>query len=167
MNKLFFTVLASTVLLFASCSKSKDECAYSDLAITATASEIAAIQTYLTNNTLTATQHTSGLFFKVNAAGSGSTPGLCSIVTVRYTGKFMSNGVIFETSPATGVQFQLGQLIPGWQKGIPLIQKGGRITLYLPPSLAYGAQDVRDNTGAIIIPANSTLIFDIELLDVQ
>jgi FKBP-type peptidyl-prolyl cis-trans isomerase FkpA len=55
----------------------------------------------------------------------------------------------------------LGQLIVGWQKGLPLISSGGKITLYIPPSLGYGS------AAAGSIPANSILIFDIELISVS
>ncbi|HAD33478.1 MAG TPA: FKBP-type peptidylprolyl isomerase, partial [Chitinophagaceae bacterium] len=57
-----------------------------------------------------------------------------------------------------GVSFGLDGLIVGWQEGIPLIGAGGKIKLYLPPSLAYGS-NANGN-----IPANSSLIFDIDLL---
>ena len=59
------------------------------------------------------------------------------------------------------VQFNLSGLIIGWQEGIPLIAPGGSITLYLPPSLAYGSTAVGS------IPANSILVFTIDLLAVN
>jgi FKBP-type peptidyl-prolyl cis-trans isomerase FkpA len=61
----------------------------------------------------------------------------------------------------------LGQLIIGWQKGLPLIKSGGSITLFIPPSLGYGNQDIRNSSGAVIIPANSNLKFTIDLVSVQ
>ena len=72
----------------------------------------------------------------------------------------MENGSVFDQNQA-GVTFTLSQLILGWQKGIPLIKKGGSIKLYLPPSLGYGCNAV----GAI--PPGSNLIFSIDLIDVQ
>ena len=68
------------------------------------------------------------------------------------------NNVKFDEN-LTGTTFALGGLILGWQKGIPLIQKGGSINLYIPPSLGYGA----NATGSI--PANSILVFTIQLVD--
>jgi len=60
----------------------------------------------------------------------------------------------------------LGATILAWQKGIPLLKRGGEIKLYIPPSLGYGYTDLVDrNTNAVIIPANSTLLFDVKLLD--
>jgi FKBP-type peptidyl-prolyl cis-trans isomerase FkpA len=58
-------------------------------------------------------------------------------------------------------------LIEGWKIGLPLIQKSGKIKLYIPPSLGYGASDIKDNNGVVVIPANSMLIFDVSLVDFQ
>lgn len=55
----------------------------------------------------------------------------------------------------------------GWQKGLPYIKGGGKIKLYIPPSLGYGAKDVKDDMGNVIIPANSILVFSLELTDVK
>jgi FKBP-type peptidyl-prolyl cis-trans isomerase FkpA len=169
MNKRVFAILA-IVLVFAGCSKSKNEgCGLTEAQVTASASEIAVIQAYLTANSLTATQHSSGLFYTIVTAGTGTTtPAICSSITVKYTGRFL-NGTIFDNNNNNVVpaQFLLGRLIPGWQKAIPLIKKGGSIKLYIPPSLGYGSQDVKNNAGVVVIPGNSTLIFDMDLLDVQ
>ena len=85
-------------------------------------------------------------------------PTVSSNVTVNYTGK-LTNGNTFDSGK--GVSFGLNQLITGWQYGIPLIAPGGSITLYLPPSLAYGSRATVD------IPANSVLIFTIDLVRVN
>ena len=84
---------------------------------------------------------------------------LSSTITVKYTGK-LTNGTIFDQNQ-TGASFVLSSLILGWRKGLPLIQKGGSIILYIPPSLGYGCSSVGG------IPPGSNLVFDIELLDVQ
>jgi FKBP-type peptidyl-prolyl cis-trans isomerase FkpA len=149
-----------------SCSKSDAAgCNLAEPQITAPAAEVAAVQAYLTASAITASAHPSGFFYSIGVQGSGATPGLCSTVTVKYTGR-LTTGTVFDSN-TTGIQFQLGSLIAGWQKGIPLIQKGGKIKLFIPPSLGYGANPVRDGIGNILIPANSILVFDIELLDVQ
>lgn len=124
-----------------------------------TAAEVASLQAYITSNSLTATQHPDGFFYRIITQGTGATPTLASTVTVKYTGT-LTNGSIFDQS-TTGVSFVLSQLILGWRKGLPLIQKGGSIILYLPPSLGYGCS----SAGAI--PPGSNLIFSIELIDVQ
>ncbi len=92
---------------------------------------------------------------------------LCSTVAVFYRAGFF-NGKGFD-STATGAPaiFQLGQVIPGWQKALPLVAKGGDITLYIPPSLAYGSKSVKDSSGNVVIPANSNLVFRVLIADVQ
>ncbi len=123
-----------------------------------TAAEVSAVQAHLTANSITATQHPSGLFYKINVQGTGATPTATSRVTVKYTGK-LTNGSVFDQN-TTGTTFTLNQLITGWQIGLPLIQKGGSIDLYLPPTLGYGCNSVGG------IPAGSITIFNIELIDV-
>jgi FKBP-type peptidyl-prolyl cis-trans isomerase FkpA len=61
------------------------------------------------------------------------------------------------------VAFSLLGVIQGWTNGVPLIKKGGKIKLYIPPALGYGANTTSDGR----IPGNSILIFDVELLDFQ
>jgi FKBP-type peptidyl-prolyl cis-trans isomerase len=74
----------------------------------------------------------------------------------------LANGTIFD-STATGqtATFQLGKVIVGWQKGIPLVSSGGNITLFIPPTLAYGP------SGSGPIPPNAILVFDIDLVGVN
>ena len=160
-KKLLFIVALPIAIV--SCSKDDKSCGLTLSTAIAPASEVAAVQAYLTSNSITATQHPSGIFYKINQQGSGATPGACSTVTVKYKGT-LTSGAGFDSSYAVspgGVPFTLGGLIPGWQLGIPVIQKGGSIDLYIPPSLGYGA----NANGPI--PANSILIFKIDLVDVQ
>jgi FKBP-type peptidyl-prolyl cis-trans isomerase FkpA len=114
---------------------------------------------------LVAIQHCSGLFYRVENAGSGSTPGPCANISVKYTAYFL-NGTILEqqTSPVT---FSLGNTIRAWRIALPLIKAGGRVVFYIPPSLAYGAQDIKDQNGNVVIPANSYLFFEVDLVAVQ
>lgn len=145
-----------------SCNKKDESCNYTDSNVTASASEIANVQGYLSANNITATQHPSGFFYKITQTGSGSAVvNLCSNITIKYVGK-LTNGTIFDQTTGSETRtFELGNLIIGWQKGIPLISSGGKITLYIPPSLGYGS-----NPNGII-PANSILVFDIELIAVS
>lgn len=165
-RRLFFMLALPLVL--AACGKS-DKCPYTTSTAVAGTAEIADLKTFLDTNSLAYTQHPSGIFYKTIIRGSGTVPGPCSNVTVKYIGR-LTNGTAFDSSykrEPDGLTFTLGELIAGWQIGIPLIQKGGSITLYIPPSLGYGQQDLRDNYGNISVPANSTLIFNIELVNVQ
>ena len=164
MRKLSLCLLA--VLFFATgCFKNNNACSYTENNIVAPASETTALENYLFSNGITsAVKHPAGFYYEVVNSGTGAKPALCSIVNVAYTGK-LTNGNTFDSQ--TSLSFQLGALIEGWRKGLPLIQKGGSIKLYIPPSLGYGAVDVKDNQGNVVVPANSILIFDIDLMEVQ
>jgi FKBP-type peptidyl-prolyl cis-trans isomerase FkpA len=165
MLKKLFAFIAIAIL-FVSCKKATtNSCPYTASTAVAPASEITALQGYITANHPTAVQHSSGVFYEISAAGTGATPGVCSTITVKYTGT-LTNGSKFDEN-LTGYTNTLGGLIQGWQRALPLIKAGGSITLYIPPSLGYGSQDIRNNSGAIIIPANSILIFTIQLVAVQ
>ncbi len=137
----------------------EQNCDYNACSFVAPATEIAAVQTYLTDNSITATQHCSGAFYIIDAAGSGATPNVCSFINANYVGK-LTNGTVFDQGTFQQ-PLQLGQLVRGWVNTIPLIKQGGKIRLYLPPSLGYGSQA----NGSI--PANSILIFDLELTFIQ
>lgn len=163
MMKLITGCLLLTVV-FCGCLKKDIGCPYKVENKIAPVSEEQAILNYLSGNSLTATKHGSNMYYEVVQGGTGNTPGMCSNVIVQYTGK-LANGNIFDSKNAAA--FTLGSLIEGWKVGLPLIKKGGRIRLYIPPTLGYGMVDVKNDTGAIVVPANSILIFDITLSDVQ
>lgn len=150
-------------MLFSGCLKSNKGCPYKESDAVAPANEQQAVEAYLSANAITAVKHSSGLYYQIVAPGSGKTPQLCSSVSVGYTGK-LTTGTQFDQ--ANLVTFDVGRVIVGWQKGLPLIQKGGHIRLYIPPSLGYGAYDIKNN-GVVVIPANSILIFDVEMFDVN
>lgn len=126
--------------------------------ITAPAAEIAALQTYIDTNGITAIKDTRGFFYKIDSLGNGASPNVCSNVNVSYVGSFL-NGTIFDQSP--DITFNLSQLIYAWQEALPLLKAGGRITLYVPPSLGYGANTYGS------IPGNSYLKFIIVLKGVS
>ena len=162
-NILLGFILLSAVCI--SCSKNDQACNLPDSTIVASAAETANVETYLTNAGITgAIKHSSGFYYKITQTGTGAAiVNLCSVVSVKYAGK-LTNGTYFDpTTPGTtsSASFRLGDVIVGWQKGLPLISAGGKITLYIPPSLGYGSAAVGP------IPANSILIFDIELVGVQ
>jgi FKBP-type peptidyl-prolyl cis-trans isomerase FkpA len=157
-KKLFFIIVLPLVMAACNKKSTTDNCNSTGVP---DAAEIATLQSYITTNSITATQDPGGFFYTIVTPGSGVTPTLSSNVTVRYTGKLL-NGTVFDSNTsAAGISFVLSQLIRGWQLGIPLIKKGGSINLYLPPSLAYGCY------ASGPIPGNSSLIFNIELVDVQ
>ena len=161
--KRFFAFL-SAVALLSSCSKKVDDkCQYDPCAIAAPASEVTQLEAYLSTNSITATKHCSGMYYTIDAAGSGASATACSTVGVTYKGQ-LTNGTVFDQRTTS---FELDQVIAAWTKGVPLIKTGGKIKLYCPPSLAYGSQVVRDPvTGNTVIPANSILVFEVTLNNV-
>jgi FKBP-type peptidyl-prolyl cis-trans isomerase FkpA len=116
---------------------------------------------FVAKNSIPAIKHSSGLYYQIITPGTGNfTFTGTTRVSVNYEGKLL-NGKVFDKSNST-VTFNLGNLIQGWQIGIPLIQKGGKIRLIIPSSLAY-----QRSSPSSAIPANSVLDFTIELINVQ
>ncbi len=99
-------------------------------------------------------------------AGTGAEATAGSTVSVNYVGT-LENGKKFDSSYDRNQPFSFvlgaGQVIKGWDEGVAGMKIGGKRKLVIPPTLAYGNQDV----GNGLIPANSTLIFEVELLGVQ
>jgi FKBP-type peptidyl-prolyl cis-trans isomerase len=96
--------------------------------------------------------------------GTGAVVATGDVATVHYTGT-LTNGNVFDSSRTANRPYSFrvgaGQVIRGWDAGVPGMRVGGRRKLTIPPSMAYGSQ------GQGSIPPNSTLIFDIELLSVS
>ncbi|MBS1763204.1 MAG: FKBP-type peptidyl-prolyl cis-trans isomerase [Bacteroidetes bacterium] len=159
-------LLLAIPFVFSSCFKDKEtECIYTPASRVAPDEEIVTLRNWLDANGIVATLHPSGMFYTINSAGTGKTPEVCKTMVVKYVGS-LQNGGIFDSN-STGITLLLGQLIDGWKYGLPLIKEGGTITLYIPPALGYGYSDYRDQNGSIRIPANSYLIFTIDLLEVN
>lgn len=100
---------------------------------------------------------------KTVSPGNGSKPSVGQEVTVHYTGKLL-NGKVFDSSVTRNKPFKfklgVGQVIRGWDEGVARMSIGEKAILTCPPEYAYGKQDV----GNGLIPANSTLIFEVELI---
>jgi FKBP-type peptidyl-prolyl cis-trans isomerase len=161
MKKYLFALLIAAVA--AGCGKEK--CEYNECAVVAPASEIQSLQNYLTANNITATQHCSGIFYTVEQPGNGDWPAACDRATVRYQGR-LTNGTIFDPRGGSGAamstaDFQLNGLITGFTNGVLQIKEGGKVTIYIPPSLGYGSRQAGD------IPPNSNLIFTVELVAIH
>ncbi len=97
--------------------------------------------------------------------GTGPAVNLKSTITVNYTGAIAATGIIFQSSKDSGkpVTFNLSQVIPGWQAGLPGMRVGGTRRLFIPASMAYGANPPAGSG----IPVNAALVFDITLLKVN
>lgn len=164
MQKIVFLLFLTGSLGFFSCFKKDTGCGYQTDYSVAPPNELQNVKKYLDSIGVTATLHSNGFYYNVITPGSGTVPGVCSSVTVTYIGKLINESVFDQQTDAL---FTLGGLIPGWKQGLPLISKGGEIKLYIPPSLGYGSVPQTDNTGKVLIPANSILVFDINLVNVQ
>lgn len=103
----------------------------------------------------------SGLQYEILTAAEGLQPEASDTVTTHYHGTLI-DGTVFDSSYERGepASFPLNGVIPGWTEGLQLMAVGAKWRLYIPPGLAYGEQDRGP------IPGNSTLIFDVELLDI-
>lgn len=103
----------------------------------------------------------SGLSYKVVQAGTGANASDNDQIKVHYTGKLI-DGTVFDSSVDRGepVDFAVSQVVPGFGEGLKLMNKGAKYTLYIPASLAYGNNSVGS------IPPGSTLVFDVEVLDI-
>lgn len=128
----------------------------------------AAAPTSSTGTTSTTTPQVQAQDITVGT-GTEAVPG--DVVSVLYVGK-LSDGTVFDSSAAHGNQpltFTLGEqgLIAGFQIGVNGMRVGGERVMSIPPELGYGAQAVTDASGTVIIPANSTLLFDVQLVGVQ
>ncbi len=114
---------------------------------------------------ITASKEPYGVRYVLQTEGTGTKPALDNVVVAKYTGRLLKTGAVF--APTDTINIRLYDLIVGWQTTMPLIPKGSKVTLYIPSGYGYGSVDIRDNQGAVLIPRNSNLIFDIELLDVK
>ena len=150
MNK--YLVLVLTILLVVRCADEPRPQSEIDEEI---------IVAYLEKNDILAERHSSGVYYVITEPGTGGSPQYTSKVEVKYRG-YMTDGHIFDkTDTDKSAAFYLYNLIKGWQISIPMLQKGGSGTFYIPSELGYGARAVGS------IPANSVLIFDIELINFQ
>jgi FKBP-type peptidyl-prolyl cis-trans isomerase len=111
-----------------------------------------------------------GVRYTIQTLGTGAKPTLTSYIKAKYKAKLLANGPD-DTPPAfdtnDNLQINLFSLILGWQTALPNLPQGTKATLYIPSGLAYGNVDVKDSDGDIVVPKNSNLIFEIELVTVS
>jgi FKBP-type peptidyl-prolyl cis-trans isomerase FkpA len=146
-----YTTILISVLVFTFCKKNTVNQAEADEKI---------ITQYISDHKLNASATGSGLYYVISTQGTGVQPSAASSVTVKYKG-YLKDESVFDQSNNGGLTFPLSGVIKGWQEGIPLFKKGGKGILLIPSALGYGSNAQGK------IPANSVLIFDIELLDVK
>ena len=127
--------------------------------------DAALIQAYLKKNKLIAKKTVGGTYYIVTRPGKGLPPKKGQTVRVLYRGTVMATGKEFDSSAKHGnepIAFALGngQVIPGWDQGLAMLNKGSKAILLIPSPLAYGVR----GAGADI-PANAVLRFEVELVD--
>lgn len=140
--------------------------------------DIETIENYIAENNLDASRTESGLFYVIEEEGSGEQVEQGNKISVNYTG-YVLDGTVFDTSiestaresntynesrPYEPFTFDVGQgmVIPGWDEGLQLLKEGAKAKFLIPSPLAYGPSQ----RGAVI-KANSILIFDVEVTDVE
>lgn len=140
-----YIYLLAFALLMGACSSDND-----------LGQDITDVEKYLKDNNIEATYFEPGYYVKIDNPGSEEKPTINSIVKCNYKG-YLLDGEVFDEN--NNIEFPLSSVIRGWQLGMQKFGRGGSGTLYLPPSLGYGA----NGTGSI--PGNAALVFDVDVLD--
>jgi len=123
---------------------------------------------WLASKKITAVKTGKGTYVEMKEPGTGPLAENGKFATVRYEGKTLSDGKIFQSTMDPKVQpftfkVGVGGAIPGWDEALPLFKKGGRGTLYIPGPLAYGKNPPQGST----FKQNESMIFDIYVVDVS
>ena len=122
------------------------------------ATEDSIIKKYITDKSLVAKSTPEGIYYVIEKEGSGGFPGLESTVLTKYKG-YRLDGKVFDES-TSGITFGLLQVITGWTIGMQKFNAGAKGKLIIPSPFAYGGRGAGND-----IPANTPLVFDIELVD--
>jgi FKBP-type peptidyl-prolyl cis-trans isomerase len=126
--------------------------------------EAGLLEKYLKDNKINAKPQPDGLYYIQVLAGTGPKAEAGKTVKVHYTGKLL-NGKVFDSSieRKNPIEFMLGrgQVIKGWDEGIAMMKQGGKATLIIPSAIGYSDRDMG------VIPPYSTLVFDVELVEVK
>ena len=126
-----------------------------------------AIDNYLTTNAIDAVKDKSGLRYVINTLGTGVKPTLYSKVKLNYKGKLLSDGTQFfsgTSAPSAVFDSRVINYLYAFQVILPKIPVGSKVTLYIPSGLGFGAETV--SSGSVGVPANSNLIYEVELTEV-
>jgi len=111
---------------------------------------------YLEENNLQAERSETGLYYIIEEQGTGNEIDINNLVRIKYEATFL-DGTVFDSSE-NGMLFDLNRVIPGFSEGVTYFNQGGKGTLIIPPSLAYGEKGIPNR-----IPRNSVLIFNIDI----
>jgi len=150
-------VLVALMITMGACNSNKT--------LTKKEQEMKDLKTYLKENKIKTDPTASGLYYIETQEGTGVQAEAGDMVKVHYTGKLL-DGTVFDSSIDRGepIEFKLGagRVIKGWDEGIALMKEGGKATLIIPSNLGYGSREIPN-----VIPAYSTLVFDVELVEVN
>ncbi|MEL6590099.1 MAG: FKBP-type peptidyl-prolyl cis-trans isomerase [Bacteroidota bacterium] len=123
----------------------------------------AIIEEYVATNNLQGQYLEQGIFYSVTKEGVGSeTPNLTSTIQIDYVGSLL-DGTVFDTSDGFPREFEVFQLIRGWQLGIEQFKAESKGIMIIPSRFAYGQQGTPNGS----IPPNTVIRFDIELVDFE
>lgn len=111
------------------------------------------------------TETASGLQIQTISEGTGASPTDSDVALVNYKGT-LRNGEVFDASQQpTPLPVAVPNIIPGFSEGLKLMKKGGKYRIWIKPELGYGKEAKTDRTGREVLPADSLLIFEVELLE--
>jgi len=127
------------------------------------ASDSTVLLQFAATNGITPHLDSTGLYYQIIDSGTGTYPTLNSKLNVKYIGTLMNGIIIDSTTDYANTGFLLGNLIQGWQFGLPKIKEGGRIKLLIPSVYAYGCTGSSDG----IVPRNAPLYYDVTLVEIK
>ncbi|MBA4057676.1 MAG: hypothetical protein C0490_23380, partial [Marivirga sp.] len=129
-----------------------------------------AIDTYLSSKNIVAVEDTTGIRYIINQLGGGPVPSWYDKVKMNYSFKLLSNDakVVVEddVEPTDNFYSRVVDYLHGMQIALQKMPEGSKITIYVPSGLGFGPAEKQDQTGQVIIPANSNLIIELELTEV-
>jgi FKBP-type peptidyl-prolyl cis-trans isomerase len=128
-----------------------------------------AIDNYLDSKSITAEKDTTGIRYVITQTGTGPTPTWYDRVKIAYSFKVLTDDtkIVYEGSAEPNENFysRVIDYIYAMQIGLQKLPEGSKVTIYAPSGLAFGADQKTDNAGQVLIPANSNLIIDLELIE--
>lgn len=173
MKKWFF-LGAIGALIFVSCKKDDTTgtvCTATTPTTVAPDSQKVYLQTYLAANNITNAVEKNGMFYVINTQGTGAKANVCSTIEVSYISKFIKgtiDGAVYQSVEAWNpVRRSLSLAQDSWKFILPLLNNGGTVTMYIPPSLGYGISEQVDPITNTTIPANSYLKVQVSMLGFQ
>lgn len=131
------------------------------------ASDTVAIDNFLATNSIDAIRDKSGLRYVITQLGTGPKPDIYSKVKINYTGKLLSSGTAFYSGtgePSAAFDSRVINYLYAFQVGLPKLPVGSKATLFIPSGLGFGTQII--SNGGVTVPANSNLIYEVELLQI-